>query len=97
GWSQDAIRHYERALGRDGRHLASLRGSARSAKLLGVADSTALGHIRAALLVEQEPQWRQFFEREQYRIEQAMQEAFAPRTGRTGSRSGLPPAPPPRP
>jgi tetratricopeptide (TPR) repeat protein len=94
GWSQDAMRYYERALERDGRHVPALRGFARSAKLLDIAEPGVLARVRTALLVDRDQEWREFYEREQYRMERAIREqrsAGRPRGGGGGAETEMVP------
>lgn len=69
GHSEPAMQFYVKSLERDPRHLNSLRGATRSARLLQIADGPALERVRTALLLEKDAKWREFFEREQLRIE----------------------------
>jgi tetratricopeptide (TPR) repeat protein len=88
GWSQDSLRHFERALERDPRHIPSLRGYARAAKLLDLADNNVLTRVRTALLVDGDEEWREFFEREQYRIERTIREQRTLSRPRASTQSG---------
>lgn len=68
GHAERALEYYAMSLSRDPNYLEALRGAGRSARLLQLADTEALRRARTALLIEKEPKWRAFFEREQYRI-----------------------------
>jgi tetratricopeptide (TPR) repeat protein len=85
GWSQDAMRYYERALERDPRHIPALRGYARTAKVLDIADPSTLARVRAGLMVDRDENWREFYEREQYRMERSIREQRAAGRPRTPS------------
>lgn len=68
GHSERALEFFSQSLERDPNYLDSLRGAGTSARLLQLADAEALKRTRTALLIEKDPKWRAFFEREQYRI-----------------------------
>jgi len=86
GWGDRALEYYVKSLDRDPRYLESLRGAAKSALLLQMADEACLERVRTALLLEKDPKWRAFFEREQVRIdgrmanERLMRAEVTPRT-----------------
>lgn len=69
GYLNEAIEHYRESLARDGRYLPALRGSIRAERLLGKASSDTLERIRAALLLEQDEQWREWLELQRVRVE----------------------------
>jgi tetratricopeptide (TPR) repeat protein len=69
GYAQKAYENFETALQRDPRYLPALRGAIGAAKTLGVSDEKTLERVRAALLLETDPDWRKFLENEQARID----------------------------
>ncbi len=69
GYVNEAMEHYRESLARDGRYLPALRGSIRAERLMGKASSDTLERIRAALLLEQEEQWREWLELQRLRVE----------------------------
>lgn len=69
GHDQDAMRYYLESLQRDPNWLPSLRGLARTATRLNATDSSLLGHMNRALMLEKDPRWRELFERERIRLE----------------------------
>jgi len=77
GHAEKALRAFEDALVRDPNWIDALRGAAKSAKLLRIADEKSLDRIMHALLIEPDDEWRMFFERERFRI-QGMIEARNP-------------------
>lgn len=72
GWAKDAIEHYAEALNRDPNMQEALRGHAVAADMLGRADDRTLEYIRRGLLRETDPEWREFFERQRFRVEAQM-------------------------
>jgi tetratricopeptide (TPR) repeat protein len=72
GWAKDAIDHYAEALKRDENMQEALRGHAVAADMLGRADDKTLEYIRRGLLRETDPEWREFFERQRFRVEAEM-------------------------
>lgn len=68
GYEEKALEFYGLALRRNPKSLDALRGTVGSAKVLGVADDTALEHVRTALMIETDPGWRKYFEGEQARL-----------------------------
>ncbi len=72
GWAKDAIDHYAEALSRDENMQEALRGYAVAADMLGQADDTTLEYIKRGLLRETDPDWREFFERQRFRVEAKM-------------------------
>lgn len=72
GWAKDAIDHYAEALNRDENMQEALRGHAVAADMLGRADDRTLEYIRRGLLRETDPEWREFFERQRFRVEAQM-------------------------
>ncbi len=69
GWEQKAMENYLQALDRDPRDIKSLRGSVGSARMLGVVDEASLERARTALMLDNDPDWRRIYQREQSRIE----------------------------
>ena len=69
GHAERALRAFEDALSRDPNWLDAIRGAAKSTKLLMIADERSLERANHALLIEPDDTWRDFFERERYRIE----------------------------
>lgn len=75
GYPNDAIEHYQLALRRDRRYLPALRGLIRAERLQGRSDAETLRHLRTALALEQDPQWREWFELQSLRLETELTEA----------------------
>lgn len=75
GFDREALRHFEYALERDPNWIEALRGAGRATRRLHLSDDDALERTRRALLIEPDPKWRSFFERERIRIEQAQRTA----------------------
>ncbi len=69
GWAKDALAHYEEALSRDAGYLEALRGHAYAEEMLGQGSLLSIERIKQALMVEKDPQWREFFERRRFRVE----------------------------
>ncbi|MBX3321631.1 MAG: tetratricopeptide repeat protein [Phycisphaeraceae bacterium] len=69
GWAQDALEYYERSLQRDPAFLDALRGWALAEEHLNYASLESLERIKRATLMESDPQWREFFERRRFRIQ----------------------------
>ncbi len=59
---QEAQEQYAHALERDPRYIPALRGLIYAQDRLGVVDDLTLGRLRVALLREDDPQWRSYFE-----------------------------------
>lgn len=72
GWAEESLQAYRAALLRDPKHVPSLRGAARAAEMLRVADEPALEHVRTGMLHETDPTWRAYFQRQEFRIRAAM-------------------------
>lgn len=70
-----AMEFYERALERDPRYIDALRAYLLAAKRLDVAEPSMLQRVRTALLIDRDPTWRAFHEREQIRIESQIRDA----------------------
>ncbi len=75
GWEQKALEYFNRALEVDPQSLPALRGVARSAKRLNVADVTSLERVHTAMMLETDPAWVQFFQREQFRMQYQIENA----------------------
>lgn len=69
GWANEALANYEAALQRDSTFLDALRGAAVAEDTLGYASQESLARVRQALMIEQDQEWRSFFERRRFRIE----------------------------
>lgn len=65
----DALVHYSTALEKDPRYLPALRGAVRAEALQGTFSDVTAERIRIGLMMEQDPAWRQFFERQKSRVE----------------------------
>lgn len=72
GWANIASEFFSEALERDPSFLPALRGAARSAEAIGLADKVTLDRIRRGLLRESDPAWRSYFERQRFRVEAAI-------------------------
>lgn len=68
GWAEPSLGHFVKALDRNPHSIRALRGAADAGFRLGVVDQDALDRVSRALLLEQDPQWVQFFQRERIRI-----------------------------
>jgi len=75
GYPADAVEHYRLALRRDARYLPALRGLIRAERMLGQGDDTTLSHLRTALMLEQDPQWREWLELQRLRLETELLDA----------------------
>jgi len=69
GYLRDALRHYRRALERDGRYQPALRGALRAERLMGIASDDSVRWVRTALGQEQDPEWRAWLELQRPQIE----------------------------
>jgi tetratricopeptide (TPR) repeat protein len=65
---EEALRHYGRALERDPRFVPALRAAVRAEQALGMSTEALEDRIRMALMVERDPEWRAFFERQRTRV-----------------------------
>ena len=74
GWGDESYTHFQRSLDRDPNYLPSLRGVVRSAEMLGIGDQKVLGFVRNGQLRETEEQWREYFDRQRFRVEKLMEE-----------------------
>ena len=77
GWAFEALKKFELALGRESGYLPALRGAVRSAEMLNRADTSTLTHIRNASLIEADPVWRDYFQRQRFRVEAGLRSADA--------------------
>ncbi len=68
GWAEESLKYFDLALDRSPNYLPALRGAIKAAHLLGEADQKRLDQVRRALMIESDPEIREFFEREQLRI-----------------------------
>ncbi len=75
GWGEESYTHFQIALERDPNYLPALRGAVRSAEMLGIGDQSVLEHIRNGQLRETDPQWRQYFDRQRFRVEKVIKES----------------------
>lgn len=69
GYPQDALRNFDIALRVDETYLPALRGAIQAASDVSRASPEDLRRIKTALLRERDPEWRDFFSRERFRIE----------------------------
>lgn len=69
GYLDDALEFYDRALGRDPQFLPALRGAIRAERLLGRGSQSTLDRLKIALLMEQDPKWRDWFNLQRLRLE----------------------------
>lgn len=69
GWGEEAYRHFAMALERDRSHLPSMRGFVRAAEMTGRADERTVEVIRAATMRETDDRWRDYFQRQRFRVE----------------------------
>lgn len=72
GWANDALKYYGMALERDPNRIESLRGAVRSAEMVRVRDDATLERVRRALLIETDPKYREYFERQQQLVSAAI-------------------------
>lgn len=72
GWATDALKYYGMALERDPNRIESLRGAVRAAEMVRVRDDATLERIRRALLIESDPKYREYFERQQQLVGAAL-------------------------
>lgn len=72
GWATDALKYYGMALERDPNRIESLRGAVRSAEMVRVRDEATLDRVRRALLIESDPKYREYFERQQQLVTAAL-------------------------
>ena len=69
----EALKHFEESLARDPNYLPSIRGLVRASQFSERNDQASheliRDHIRRALLLETDPKWREFFQRQLVRVE----------------------------
>jgi tetratricopeptide (TPR) repeat protein len=70
----EASRAYDQALERDPNYLEALRGAIRVAQLTDQRDEKTAERIKKALLLESDPQYRAFFERQKIVVEGGLRE-----------------------
>jgi tetratricopeptide (TPR) repeat protein len=59
---REAAEHYQSALDRDPRYLPALRGLIYAQDRLGKTTEDTLERLRVALMLEDDPRWREYFE-----------------------------------
>lgn len=64
GYADEASRHYRRALARDANYLPALRGSIHMDHLRNASDEDTALALRRAMMLETDPRWREYFERQ---------------------------------
>ena len=69
GWAELSMDYFDRALLISPTHLPALRGALVAADSLARAEEEDLDRIRTALLREQDPAWRAWFERRRFIFE----------------------------
>ena len=74
GYAREALSAFHRAYDVQPRDAAVLRGIFAAARVLNHADPETLEAMRAALLIEQDPEWRDRFQREVRRQERQLDE-----------------------
>lgn len=75
GWGKESYTHFQRSLDRDANYLPALRGAVRSAEMLGVGDQRVLDFIQNGQLRETDDQWREYFDRQRFRVEKLIAES----------------------
>lgn len=75
GWGKESYTHFQRSLDRDANYLPALRGAVRSAEMLGVGDQRVLDFIQNGQLRETNDQWREYFDRQRFRVEKLIAES----------------------
>ncbi|MFK7759205.1 MAG: tetratricopeptide repeat protein [Phycisphaerales bacterium] len=74
GWGEESLTHFQISLDRDSNYLPSIRGVVRSAEMLGKGDQQILEFIRNGQLRETNQQWREYFDRQRFRVEKLIDE-----------------------
>lgn len=74
GWGKESYTHFQRSLDRDPNYLPAIRGAVRSAEMLGVGDQRVLDFIQNGQLRETNDQWREYFDRQRFRVEKLIEE-----------------------
>lgn len=77
GYDDNALNYYRKSLERDLSWLPSLRGYVACLQRLNKAEQAAPDHIRRALLIETDREWRALFERARIRIDSALAQEAA--------------------
>jgi tetratricopeptide (TPR) repeat protein len=72
GYPRDAATYFDQALRIDPKWLPALRGKAKAGHLQSTVDEAYLDVLRRAYILETDPQWRAFFDRERSRVQQAI-------------------------
>jgi tetratricopeptide (TPR) repeat protein len=75
GRETEAMRFFHDALDIEPSYLPALRGAIKSAHLLNENEYEDLERVKRALLVEDDPQWREFFDRQRSLIESRLRAA----------------------
>lgn len=75
GWGDESYTHFQRSLDRDPNYLPALRGVVRSAEMIGAGDQRILEFIRNGQLRETNDQWREYFDRQRFRVEKLIEES----------------------
>ena len=75
GWGDESYEHFQRSLDRDSNYLPSLRGIVRSAEMMGIGNQQVIEHIRNGQLRETNDQWREYFDRQRFRVEKLIEES----------------------
>lgn len=75
GWGDESYTHFQRSLDRDENYLPALRGVVRSAEMIGAGDQRILDFIRNGQLRETNDQWREYFDRQRFRVEKLIEES----------------------
>ncbi len=74
GWADDALDHFDRALVISPTYVPALRGAAAAGDAVGRATEKDLDRLKAALLYDADPAWREFFERRRSVVQQQLRE-----------------------
>ncbi len=69
GWARDALERFELSLDRDENYLPALRGAVRAAEYLQLSNTATLDRIKRATLAETDEAWRDYFQRQRFRVE----------------------------
>ena len=68
------MKSFDEALQRDPDDLSSLRGAIKSAHLLDIADESTADRIKSALIMERDPAWKEYIERQRARVDGRLSE-----------------------
>lgn len=74
GWADDALDHFDRALVISPTYVPALRGAAAAGDAVGRVTTADLERLKAALLYDADPEWRDFFERRRSVVQQQLRE-----------------------